>query len=101
VGQEQLKQRIRGSCVEITALTAAASEHDIAVRDFKDPCGPVLTFTARQWRDFTTAVKACDLELSWPCRCNSRGRGKYDITVDVVERFGSSGCRSWAPALAP
>ena len=53
-----------GSCVEIATLTDAPGEHDIAVRDSKDPHGPALTFTARHWRDFIAAVKANELDLS-------------------------------------
>jgi Domain of unknown function (DUF397) len=53
-----------GSCVEIAALTPAAGEHDIAVRDSKDPHGPALTFTARQWSAFTTAIKAHEFDLA-------------------------------------
>ena len=39
-------------------------EHDIAVRDSKDPHGPALTFTARHWRDFIAAIKANELDVS-------------------------------------
>jgi Domain of unknown function (DUF397) len=53
-----------GSCVEIAALAPTADEHAIAVRDSKDPHGPALTFTARQWRDFTAAIKAHELDLT-------------------------------------
>jgi hypothetical protein len=53
-----------GSCVEIAVLTGAIGEHDIAVRDSKDPHGPALTFTARQWHDFTVAIKVHDPALS-------------------------------------
>jgi len=53
-----------GSCIEIAVLTDDPSERDIAVRDSKDPYGPALTFTARQWRDFTAAVKASQLNLA-------------------------------------
>jgi hypothetical protein len=54
-----------GSCVEIALLTRIAGhEHDIAVRDSKDPHGPTLTLTARQWRDFTAAIKARELDLA-------------------------------------
>jgi hypothetical protein len=53
-----------GSCVEIAVLTPTAGEHDIAVRDSKDPHGPALTFTAHQWRAFTTAIKSHDLDLA-------------------------------------
>jgi Domain of unknown function (DUF397) len=52
-----------GSCVEIAMLTGAPGEHDVAVRDSKDPHGPALTVTVRQWRDFTAAIKANDLGL--------------------------------------
>jgi hypothetical protein len=53
-----------GSCVEIAVLTGAAGEHDIAVRDSKDPRGPALTVTACQWRDFSAAIKAHELDLT-------------------------------------
>ncbi len=53
-----------GSCVEIAVLTRTAGKHDIAVRDSKDPHGPALTFTTRQWRDFTDAIKAHELDLA-------------------------------------
>ena len=54
-----------GSCVEIAVLTpAAGNEHAIAVRDSKDPHGPALTVTARQWRGFTAAIKAHELDLT-------------------------------------
>ena len=42
-----------GACVEV-AHTGAG----IAVRDSKDPDGPRLAFTPRQWRSFTAQVKA-------------------------------------------
>jgi hypothetical protein len=49
-----------GSCVEIASLTSPASHaaQQIAVRDSKDPGGPILTFTARQWRELTASIKA-------------------------------------------
>jgi Domain of unknown function (DUF397) len=53
-----------GSCVEIAVLTSPAEEHDIAVRDSKDPHGPALTFTARRWSAFTAAIKSHDLDPS-------------------------------------
>ena len=53
-----------GSCVEFAVLSrAAGDQHDIAVRDSKDPRGPALTLTARQWRDFTAAIKTHYLDL--------------------------------------
>ncbi len=54
-----------GSCVEIAVLTRIADDdHAIAVRDSKDPDGPALTFTARQWREFTVGIKAHQLDLT-------------------------------------
>ena len=54
-----------GSCVEITMLNASASSsrHAIAVRDSKDPHGPVLAFTATEWLDLTNRIKAGGLTL--------------------------------------
>ena len=54
-----------GSCVEIAALSDAAGEHDVAVRDSKDPRGPALTVTARQWHDFTAAGPGARSRPRW------------------------------------
>jgi Domain of unknown function (DUF397) len=43
-----------GNCVEIATLPGG----DRAVRDSKDPEGPVLRFTADEWRVFIRSVKA-------------------------------------------
>jgi hypothetical protein len=53
-----------GSCVEIAMLTLTSGEHDIAIRDSKDPHGPALTFSARQWTAFTTAIKSHEFDLA-------------------------------------
>jgi Domain of unknown function (DUF397) len=42
-----------GQCVEIAALSNGGR----AVRDSKDPDGPVLRFTADEWRTFVRGVK--------------------------------------------
>jgi hypothetical protein len=49
-----------GQCVEVAALlsTLDCPAAVCAVRDSKDPEGPVLAFTPRQWRQFTAGVKA-------------------------------------------
>ena len=39
-------------CVEV-----AHGEDQIAVRDSKDPSGPVLMFTAHEWRAFLDGVR--------------------------------------------
>lgn len=46
-----------GTCVEVAQLTA----DDIGVRDGKDQSGPVLRFTAVQWRGFVASVRAGQL----------------------------------------
>lgn len=40
-------------CVEVADLSAGT-----AVRDSKDPAGPVLMFSGPQWSEFTTAVQS-------------------------------------------
>ncbi len=42
----------QGNCVEVAPLP-----HGAAVRDSKDPSGPVLRFADDAWRDFVSAVK--------------------------------------------
>lgn len=43
-----------GACVEVAPDLPAA----VAVRDSKDPHGPMLAFTVDEWRAFTSRVKA-------------------------------------------
>lgn len=43
-----------GNCVEVASL----ADGTIAVRDSKNPDGPVLTFTPAGWREFIGSVKA-------------------------------------------
>ncbi len=42
-----------GNCVELASLPAA-----IAVRDSRDPHGPVLLFTIDDWQAFTAGLKS-------------------------------------------
>lgn len=46
-----------GNCVEV-----ADTNNGRAVRDSKNPAGPVLMFTATGWSAFTTAVRAGELD---------------------------------------
>ena len=41
-----------GDCVEAAPMSGA-----IAVRDSKDPSGPVLAYSAESWRAFTLAAR--------------------------------------------
>ena len=43
----------RGDCVEVAALPDGAR----AVRDSKDPAGPVLSFGPDAWQAFTASLK--------------------------------------------
>jgi len=42
-----------GNCIQVAGLPGT-----VAVRDSKDPDGPVLLFTAAEWAAFTARVKA-------------------------------------------
>jgi hypothetical protein len=50
------------NCVEVH--TSAHS--GVAVRDSKNPHGPVLALTAEQWRAFTRTIKTSVHGLNWP-----------------------------------
>lgn len=47
-----------GDCVELANLDSG----HCAVRDSKDPAGPVLTFTPAHWSAFTSAVRSSDFD---------------------------------------
>jgi hypothetical protein len=48
-----------GQCVEI-----AANSDQVLIRDSKDREGPVLIFTADEWRAFAARVRVGDFDLS-------------------------------------
>jgi Domain of unknown function (DUF397) len=48
----------QGQCVEVARL-----EQAIAVRDSKDPAGPVLTFTPDEWAAFIAGTKDGQFDL--------------------------------------
>jgi hypothetical protein len=49
-----------GNCVEVADNLPGV----IAVRDSKDPAGPVLSFTPDDWRAFTAEIKAGEFGLA-------------------------------------
>jgi hypothetical protein len=49
-----------GNCVEVATNLPGV----VAVRDSKDPNGPVLTLTSAQWRSFAAGVKLADFNLA-------------------------------------
>ena len=48
-----------GNCVEVAAIAGGG----VAVRDSKDPDGPVLRFTAAEWAAFVAGVAAGEFDL--------------------------------------
>lgn len=48
-----------GNCVEVADNLPGG----IAVRDSKDPSGPVLTFTPAEWRAFVAGVRGGEFDL--------------------------------------
>ncbi|WP_433243881.1 DUF397 domain-containing protein [Streptosporangium sp. CA-135522] len=61
-----------GDCVEVAELANAfhRPEHKRdathAVRDSKDPCGPVLYFTLTEWNAFLNSIKSSEFDLMGP-----------------------------------
>jgi hypothetical protein len=49
-----------GNCVEVARNLPGA----VALRDSKDPEGPVLAFTADEWRAFAAGVRGGEFDLS-------------------------------------
>lgn len=49
-----------GNCVEVAAIAGGGA----AVRDSKDPDGPVLRFTAAEWAAFVAGVAAGEFDLA-------------------------------------
>lgn len=46
------------NCVEVRFV-----ENGVQLRDSKDPCGPVLAFTAREWQAFLDGVQLHEFDL--------------------------------------
>ena len=47
-----------GACVELAPLPGGG----VAVRDSKDPQGPILRFTGREWRAFSAGMTAGEFD---------------------------------------
>ena len=48
----------QGQCVQVARL-----DHAVAVRDSKDPTGPVLAFTPTEWAAFIAGAKDGEFDL--------------------------------------
>ena len=46
-----------GACVEIAELPSV-----VAVRDSKDPDGPILTFGVQHWQDFVGSLRSGEFD---------------------------------------
>ena len=58
IGPRWRKSSYSGNCGGNSVEVAYHLPRVVAVRDSKDPHGPVLTLTPGMWRDFITDVKA-------------------------------------------
>ncbi|WP_440099703.1 DUF397 domain-containing protein [Streptosporangium sp. H16] len=47
-----------GQCVQVAFL-----DEDVAVRDSKDPNGPILFFTSDEWQTFTGSIRRGKFEI--------------------------------------
>jgi len=54
-----------------TCVDVAVTPADVAVRDSKDPDGPVLLFTPREWRAFLLAARDGEFDLPTPSRMHA------------------------------
>jgi hypothetical protein len=54
------------SCIEVAVVPGSkeGSDHVIAMRDGKNPGGPVLIFTPDEWRAFTAGVQDGEFDLT-------------------------------------
>ncbi|GAA0367137.1 DUF397 domain-containing protein [Microbispora corallina] len=57
-----LKWRISSHCNGGSCVQVAFGDNEVALRDSKDASGPVLSFSASEWRAFLKAAKSGELE---------------------------------------
>jgi len=57
--QKSSRSSGNGNCVEVAVVDEA-----VAVRDTKDRSGPMLVFTAAEWRAFVAGAKAGEFDLA-------------------------------------
>jgi hypothetical protein len=93
---EWRKSRLSGlsGCVEVAFV-----EDGVAVRDSKDPDGPVLRFTVHEWKTFVAAVRSGQFDLpSQRSDAASRGLGRSTmVAANKQQRHPSSGFVRFPP----
>ena len=57
--RKALRSLGNGNCVEVATVAAG-----VAVRDSKDPAGPMLTLDAHSWRSFAGAARRGGFDLN-------------------------------------
>lgn len=57
--RKSTRSNASGECVEIAELT-----NTVAVRDSKNPAGPVLRFTRAEWQAFISGAKDGEFDLA-------------------------------------
>jgi len=60
---EQLTWRKASFCASGQCVEVALWKVMVAVRDSKDPDGPMLFYTIEEWRSFTHAVKSGSYDM--------------------------------------
>jgi len=53
---DTVRWRKSKSCSDSACVEVAAVDDDVLMRDSKDPEGPVLRFTRREWKAFVDSV---------------------------------------------
>lgn len=60
---QRWQRATRCSGVNTTCVEVATATDGVAVRDSKDPAGPVLRFTVEEWRVFVDGVRAGEFDV--------------------------------------
>jgi hypothetical protein len=73
----------------------------VAVRDTKDEVGPVLRFSASEWRTFVVGIKGAEFKLpsvslAAPGRCRPARRGGAVVPAACLHRRHDASPGAWA-----
>jgi hypothetical protein len=62
IAHSSLAWRKSGRCDTASCVEVAPDRDGMVMRDSKDPNGPILRFTRKQWSDFLVAARAGDFD---------------------------------------